>query len=158
MTGDSLTEISFSTMHDEIDIFAKAVSLTVEERAYLSELIYIVDKNAVGLLGQRAKVEAFGSFAMGLSAHYSDLDLVILNILRIKKEGFKIEDRARAIQILYNLANRLHKNSPITISQMRVHIPVLNSALSAVGGGQSKGASAQDRDRGRDLYRCLVAQ
>lgn len=109
-----------SPLHYEMVRFAEVVVPTQEETIYFQELVSIVDEQVVDLIGRRARVEPFGSFAMGLSAHFSDLDLVVLNILRVHSNGMNVEQKARAIKILYKLANNLAKSKTLPIRNMRV--------------------------------------
>ena len=147
-------ESTLSPLHYEIEHFAEEVTLTTEERLFLEDVISIVDQQTVDLLGAKANVQPFGSFAMGLSTHTSDLDLVILNVINVKSRGFKVEQRARAIKTLYKLAKSLIASKAIALKHMQVRDHTNDSwelALRFSGGCESQSADSEDGDGGRNV-------
>ena len=111
-----------SSLHRELETFAADVVTTPEDRDFCEELVTIVDSCTADVVGRRAKVAVFGSHAMGLSTHASDLDLVILNVIRVKGNGFTASQRARAIQILYTIGKRLDASRAFDLESMNVSI------------------------------------
>ena len=116
----TLYETKLSPLHYEIEHFAREVVPTEEEKIHVQDTVTVVDEIVAKLLGRRARVELFGSFAMDLSTHCSDLDLVILNVLHVRKSGLRVEQRAEAIKTLYRLARALTRSESLELSRMRV--------------------------------------
>lgn len=146
-------ETILSPLHYEIEQFVEDVVPTSEEKLFLEDLVSLMDQHTADLLGRRAKVEPFGSYAMGLSTHSSDLDLVILNVMRVHSSGFRVEQKARAIKILYRLAKNIVASKSIHLTQMRVSTSrICESLRGCIGGCNSTGAGVEDGDKGWNVH------
>lgn len=93
MSQISLKELysnPLSNLHYEIVEFVKAVEPTPEEINISENIISILEEVTLQILGPKADVQKFGSYAMDLCTHDSDIDLVILNILTVFSDGYTV--------------------------------------------------------------------
>lgn len=117
---ETVYETPLSPLHYEIDRFETHVVPTSREKLFFEDLASVIDQVVAEMIGRRARVKTFGSFAMGLSTHDSDLDLVICNVIKVQAKGYKVEQKARAIKILYAVAKRLAYSNLLKLRQMQV--------------------------------------
>lgn len=100
--------------------FAKEVGPTRKEWSRWKRVIGKIEITAREVLGRKANVRPFGSFASGLSTFNSDLDLVICDVINVTHAGYTPSQRARAVQSLYRLAKRLVERRDFVIETMQV--------------------------------------
>lgn len=126
LTDDKLQDssqpslIGLSLLHHEIEMFSDDQQLTEEEVVLWEEVRGVIEDTCMEILGERAVVRPFGSHACGLSSRESDLDLVVLNILKVRSNGFTVRQRAQAVKTLYTVAKRLVESRELSVSGLQV--------------------------------------
>lgn len=109
--------------------FVKDVAPTRREWSRWKRAIATIQVISHEVLGPKAKVRPFGSFASGLSTFNSDLDLVICDVIKVTSAGYTPSQKARAVQALYRLAKRLVDRNDFVIETLQVipraKVPIL---------------------------------
>lgn len=111
---------TFSVLHNEVQRFVKSVELSEDDIVLCEEVRNVIEDTCVDLMGERAQVRPFGSFASGLCTTQSDLDLVVLNILKVRVSGYTIRQRAQAVKSLYTIAKILVGKRELNITSLKV--------------------------------------
>lgn len=122
--------VGFSLLHDEIEKFVDEEQLNEKEVVLCEEVRGVIEDTCMELLGERAVVRPFGSHASGMSSRESDLDLVILNVLRVRSTGFTVRQRAQAVKTLCAVAKRLVDKRELRLSGLQVSDLVGGTATS----------------------------
>jgi len=123
-----------SLLHDEIVRFAAKMTPRPEEHERCEKVIEILRKITYDAFGREVEVSPFGSYANGLAARHSDLDLVITGLLKPDTpEGFFGYKQVLVWQHLEMLQKQILNCSALNVQDVQfirhAKVPILKVVL-----------------------------
>lgn len=123
-----------SGLHDEILKFAAKLTPNPEEHESCEKVIEILRKLTYEAFGHDAELSPFGSYASGLTARNSDLDLVITGLLKPDTpEGFFGCKQNLVVEHLEILQEQMQRSQLLNVVEIQfikhAKFPVLKVAL-----------------------------